>query len=86
MDEGIETKRRCYHIYADKVPERVLNRGRYRLNCMLEHDPKGIKAGEELERAEGELQAAIIAYLEAGGTPELVIRFLWQCFKWTRKE
>lgn len=76
---------KIYYIGADRVPESKLST--YRLRCQTErYDKSGIKAGEKLEKAEGGLQAAIIAYLEAGGTPELVERFLWQCFKWTRKE
>lgn len=85
MDEGVETKRRCYHIYADKVPERVLNRGRYRLNCMLEHDPKGIKAGEKLESSEDHLIQAVIDYIEKGANEELVMRAVELGIKWGKE-
>jgi hypothetical protein len=74
---------KIYYIGADRVPESKLST--YRRRCQTErYDKEGIKAGEELERAEGELQAAAIAYLEAGGTVELIVRSLSQCFEWPR--
>lgn len=84
MEDGVETKRRWYRIHADRVPERLLSR--YRLDCMMDHEAGGIKAGEKLERAQDDLQASVIAYLEAGGSEELVMRWVSACFKWFRSK
>lgn len=77
---------KIYHIGADKVPESKLST--YRLRCQTErHDKDGLKAGEKLEKAEDKLHAAVIAYLEAGGSEELAMRCVLRSaerFEWIR--
>jgi len=79
---------KIYHIGSDRVPESKLST--YRLRCQTErHDKDGLKAGKKMEKAEDELQAAVVAYLEAGGSEELVMRCVLrsvQRFEWIRGE
>jgi hypothetical protein len=84
MDQGIETTRRWYQIYADRVPERRLNR--YRLSGMMDHDPKGLKAGEKLEDAEQYLIRAVMDYISKGANEELVMRAVGFGVEWSKKD
>jgi hypothetical protein len=83
MDSGVEVKRRWYQIYADRVPERRLNR--YRLSGMMDHDPKGLKAGEKLEDAEQYLIRSVMDYLAKGANEELVMRAVRIGIDWSKE-
>jgi hypothetical protein len=52
---------------------------------MLEHDPKGIKAGEKLESSEDHLIRAVMDYIEKGANEELVMRAVEIGIRWGKE-
>ena len=66
-----------YNIGADRIPERKVCT--YRLRCQTDrHDEAGLKAGRKLEQAETMLYNAAYAYMKAGGSKELALRWVFE--------
>jgi hypothetical protein len=51
---------------------------------MMDHDPKGLKAGEKLEDAEQYLICAVMDYLAKGANEELVMRAARIGVEWSK--